>query len=41
VRKRTEPLIAEWVKNAKAKGVDGDKALADFRAELANVAAGK
>jgi TRAP-type transport system periplasmic protein len=41
VRKRTEPLIAEWVKNAKAKGVDGDKALADFRAELVNVAAGK
>ncbi len=41
VRKRTEPLVQDWVKAAKAKGIDGDKALAEFRAELVRVAQGK
>jgi TRAP-type transport system periplasmic protein len=41
VRKRTNPLIDDWVTKAKAKGVDGEKALVEFRAELAKVAAGK
>ena len=40
VRKRTEPLVQDWIKNAKAKGVDGDKAIAEFREELKKVAAG-
>lgn len=40
-RKRAEPLFAEWIKNAKAKGIDGDKVLAEFRAELERVAQGK
>ena len=41
VRKRTEPLVQDWIKAAKAKGIDGDKALAEFRAELVRVAQGK
>ncbi len=41
VRKRTEPLVQEWIKSAKAKGIDGDKALSEFRAELVKVAQGK
>ncbi len=41
VRKRTEPLVQEWVKSAKAKGIDGDKVLTEFRAELVKVGQGK
>jgi TRAP-type C4-dicarboxylate transport system substrate-binding protein len=41
VRKRSEPIIADWVKQANAKGVDGAKVLAEFREELKKVAAGK
>ena len=41
VRKRTEPLVQDWIKAAKAKGIDGDKALSEFRAELVKVAQGK
>jgi TRAP-type C4-dicarboxylate transport system substrate-binding protein len=41
VRKRSEPIIADWVKQASAKGVDGAKVLAEFREELKKVAAGK
>ena len=41
VRKRTEPLVQDWVKSAKAKGIDGDKVLTEFRAELVKVAQGK
>lgn len=41
VRKRTEPLVQDWIKSAKAKGVDGDKAIAEFRDELRKVAAGQ
>ena len=41
VRKRTEPLVQDWIKSAKAKGIDGDKVLTEFRAELVKVAAGR
>jgi TRAP-type transport system periplasmic protein len=41
MRKRTEPLVQEWIKSAKVKGIDGDKVLSEFRAELVRVAAGK
>jgi TRAP-type C4-dicarboxylate transport system substrate-binding protein len=41
VRKRSEPIIEDWVKKANAKGLDGAKVLAEFRAELKQVAAGK
>ena len=41
VRKRTEPLVQDWIKAAKAKGIDGDKVLTEFRAELKRVADGK
>jgi TRAP-type C4-dicarboxylate transport system substrate-binding protein len=41
VRKRTEPLVQEWIKSANAKGVDGAKVYAEFHEELKKVAAGK
>jgi TRAP-type transport system periplasmic protein len=41
VRSKFATLEQDWVKAATAKGVDGAKALADFRAELAKVAAEK
>jgi TRAP-type C4-dicarboxylate transport system substrate-binding protein len=41
VRKRSAPIIDDWVKKASAKGVDGKAALAEFRAELKKVAAAK
>ena len=41
VKKRSAPIIEEWVKQATAKGVDGAKILAEFREELKKVAAGK
>ncbi len=41
VRKRTEPLVQDWIKSAKAKGIDGDKVLSEFRAELVKVAQGR
>src|SRR5687768_9828614 len=41
VKKRSAPIIDEWVKNASAKGVDAAKILAEFREELKKVAAGK
>jgi TRAP-type C4-dicarboxylate transport system substrate-binding protein len=41
VRKRSEPIIQDWVKQASAKGVDGAAVLAEFRAELKKVAAGQ
>jgi TRAP-type C4-dicarboxylate transport system substrate-binding protein len=40
VRKRSEPLIQDWIGKAKAKGVDGAAALAEFRDELKKAAAG-
>ena len=41
VRKRSEPIIDQWIAKADAKGVDGKRVLAEFRAELKKVAAGK
>jgi len=41
VRKRSEPIIDDWVKKANAKGLDGAKILAEFHEELKKVAAGK
>jgi len=40
VRKRSEPLVQDWVGKANAKGVDGAAALAEFRDELKKIAAG-
>ena len=39
-KKRSAPIIEDWVKQASAKGVDGAKVLAEFREELKKVAAG-
>jgi TRAP-type C4-dicarboxylate transport system substrate-binding protein len=41
VRKRTEPLVQDWIKAANAKGIDGAKVYAEFHEELKKVAAGK
>jgi TRAP-type C4-dicarboxylate transport system substrate-binding protein len=41
VRKRSAPIIDDWVKKANAKGLDGAKILAEFHEELKKVAAGK
>jgi TRAP-type C4-dicarboxylate transport system substrate-binding protein len=41
VKKRSTPIIDDWVKQASAKGVDAAKILAEFREELKKVAAGK
>ena len=39
VRKRTEPLVQDWIKSANAKGVDGAKAWAEYQDELKKVSA--
>lgn len=41
VMARAKQLEDDWIKAANAKGVDGAKVLAEFRAELKRVAAGK
>jgi len=41
VMAKAKQLDDEWIKGANAKGVDGAKVLAEFRAELKKVAAGK
>jgi TRAP-type transport system periplasmic protein len=41
VKKRSAPIVEEWVKQANAKGVDAAKILAEFQDELKKVAAGK
>jgi len=41
VKKRSAPIIEDWVQKASAKGVDAAKILAEFREELKKVAAGK
>jgi TRAP-type C4-dicarboxylate transport system substrate-binding protein len=41
VRMRSEPIIDQWIAKADAKGIDGKNVLAEFRAELKKVAAGK
>ena len=41
LHKRSAPIIDDWIKKANAKGIDAAKVLAEFRAELKQVAAGK
>jgi len=41
VKKRSAPIIEDWIQKASAKGVDAAKILAEFREELKKVAAGK
>jgi TRAP-type C4-dicarboxylate transport system substrate-binding protein len=41
VKKRSAPIIEEWIKQASAKGVDAAKILTEFQDELKKVAAGK
>jgi TRAP-type C4-dicarboxylate transport system substrate-binding protein len=41
VRKRSAPIVDDWIRKAGAKGVDAPKILAEFRAELEKAAAGK
>lgn len=41
VKAKAATIEQEWIKNAKAKGVDGVKVLEEFRAELKKVAAEK
>src|SRR5882724_3981575 len=41
VKKRSTPIVDDWIKKAGAKGVDAAKILAEFREELKKVAAGK
>jgi len=40
-RKRAGPIVEDWIKKASAKGVNAKAILAEFRAELKKVAAGK
>ena len=41
VRKRSAPIVEDWIKQASAKGVDAAKILAEFRDELKKAAAAK
>jgi TRAP-type C4-dicarboxylate transport system substrate-binding protein len=41
VKKRSAPIIDEWITAASAKGVEASKILTEFRDELKKVAAGK
>jgi len=41
VKKRSAPIIEDWIQKASAKGADGAKILAEFREELKTVAAGQ
>ena len=41
VKKRSAPIVDDWIKKASAKGIDGAKVLAEFYDELKKVAAGK
>jgi len=41
VRKRSAPIVEDWIKQASAKGIDAAKILAEFREELKKAAAGK
>jgi len=41
VKKRSAPIIEDWIQKASAKGVDAAKILAEFREELKKVAAGR
>jgi TRAP-type C4-dicarboxylate transport system substrate-binding protein len=41
VKRRSAPIVEDWIKQASAKGVDAARILAEFREELKKVAAGK
>jgi TRAP-type transport system periplasmic protein len=41
VKKRSAPVVEDWIKKASAKGVDAARILDEFREELKKVAAGK
>ena len=41
VKKRSAPIVDDWIKKASAKGVDAARILAEFREELKKVAAGR
>jgi TRAP-type C4-dicarboxylate transport system substrate-binding protein len=41
VKKRSAPIVDDWIKQASAKGVDAARILAEFREELKKVAAGQ
>jgi TRAP-type transport system periplasmic protein len=41
VKKRSAPIVEDWIKQASGKGVDAAKILAEFREELRKVAAGQ
>jgi TRAP-type C4-dicarboxylate transport system substrate-binding protein len=41
VKRRSDPIIEDWIAKANAKGLDAPAVLAEFRAELKKVAAGK
>ncbi len=41
VKKRSAPIVDDWIQKASAKGVDAAKILAEFHAELKKVAAGQ
>jgi TRAP-type transport system periplasmic protein len=41
VKKRSAPIVEDWITKAKGKGVDAAKILNEFREELKQVAAGK
>lgn len=41
IHAKTDGLEQAWYQQARAKGVDGARAIAEFRAEIRNVAAGK
>ena len=40
-KKRSAPIVEDWIKQATAKGVDAAKILAEVREEVKKVAAGK
>jgi TRAP-type C4-dicarboxylate transport system substrate-binding protein len=41
VKERTKNFEADWIKEAQSKGIDGAKVLAEYRAELQKLEAGK
>jgi TRAP-type C4-dicarboxylate transport system substrate-binding protein len=41
VRKRSAPIVDDWIKKASAKGVDAARILAEFREELKKAASGQ
>ena len=41
VKKRSAPIVDDWIKKAATKGVDGAKVLAEFHEELKKAAVPK